>query len=79
MTATTVQSFIGGRFLESSSEEVDPIPDPATGETIAMLPYSTSEQIDGAISAASVDRTPTAAAGARTLAKAAVTTASSAS
>ena len=52
MTATTVQSFIGGRFLESSSEEIDPIPDPSTGETIAMLPYSTSEQIDGAISAA---------------------------
>jgi AcrR family transcriptional regulator len=45
----------------------------------AVLAAQLQVLIDGAISAASVDRTPTAAAGARTLAKAAVTTASSAS
>jgi AcrR family transcriptional regulator len=45
----------------------------------AVLAAQLQVLIDGAISAASVDRTPTAAAGARSLAKAAVTTASSAS
>ena len=45
MTATQVQSFIGGAFRESRTGEVqvDPIPDPATGETIALLPYSTTD------------------------------------
>jgi malonate-semialdehyde dehydrogenase (acetylating)/methylmalonate-semialdehyde dehydrogenase len=54
MTATKVQSFIGGQFREPRSDDVtvDPIYDPATGETIALLPYSTSEQIDQAVGAA---------------------------
>jgi malonate-semialdehyde dehydrogenase (acetylating)/methylmalonate-semialdehyde dehydrogenase len=54
MSVQTVQSFIGGKFRESRSEEVqvDPIPDPATGETIALLPYSTREEIDEAVRAA---------------------------
>ncbi len=55
MMATRVQSLIGGRFRESSGEDVpvDPVFDPATGETIALLPYSTPEEIDEAIRAAS--------------------------
>ncbi|HSL67873.1 MAG TPA: aldehyde dehydrogenase family protein, partial [Actinomycetota bacterium] len=52
MSATTVQSFIGGRYEAPGSEQVDPIPNPATGQTIAMLPYSTPEDIDRAIRAA---------------------------
>src|SRR6266498_437954 len=54
VTATQVQSFIGGAFRESRTGEVqvDPIPDPATGETIALLPYSTTGEIDEAIGAA---------------------------
>lgn len=52
MGTTTVRSFIGGRFMESRSEETEPIPNPATGETIAVLPYSTAEEIDGAVAAA---------------------------
>jgi malonate-semialdehyde dehydrogenase (acetylating)/methylmalonate-semialdehyde dehydrogenase len=51
MSVQTVQRFVGGRFRESRSDEVqvDPIYDPSTGETIALLPYSTGEEIDDAI------------------------------
>lgn len=52
MSVETVPSFIGGSFREGTSEEVDPIPNPATGETIALLPYSTAEEIAEAVRAA---------------------------
>jgi malonate-semialdehyde dehydrogenase (acetylating)/methylmalonate-semialdehyde dehydrogenase len=54
MSATQVQSFIGGEFREPRTKDVqvDPIPDPATGETIALLPYSTPQEIDDAIQTA---------------------------
>jgi malonate-semialdehyde dehydrogenase (acetylating) / methylmalonate-semialdehyde dehydrogenase len=54
VSATQVQSFIGGAFREpgNGDVQVDPIPDPATGETIALLPYSTPGEIDEAIRAA---------------------------
>ena len=57
MIATkNVQSFIGGKFRDSRSEKTDPIPNPATGETIASLPHSTREEIDEAV--AILARTP---------------------
>jgi malonate-semialdehyde dehydrogenase (acetylating) / methylmalonate-semialdehyde dehydrogenase len=53
MIATkTVRSFIGGQFRESRAEKADPIPNPATGEIIASLPYSTREEINEAVAAA---------------------------
>ncbi|HEX6331611.1 MAG TPA: CoA-acylating methylmalonate-semialdehyde dehydrogenase [Actinomycetota bacterium] len=52
MSASTVPSLIAGRFEEPGSDEVDPIYDPATGETIAMLPYSTTEEVNRAVKAA---------------------------
>ena len=53
MIATkSVQAFIGGKFRESRSDKVDPIPNPATGETIASLPYSSRAEIDEAVAAA---------------------------
>jgi malonate-semialdehyde dehydrogenase (acetylating)/methylmalonate-semialdehyde dehydrogenase len=53
MIATgTVQAYIGGKFRESRSDKIDPIPNPATGETIASLPYSTREEINEAVAAA---------------------------
>ena len=52
MSAERVPALIGGQFQESGSDEVDPIYDPATGETIALLPYSTPEEIDRAVRAA---------------------------
>jgi malonate-semialdehyde dehydrogenase (acetylating)/methylmalonate-semialdehyde dehydrogenase len=53
MIATkNVRSFIGGKFRDSSAQKVDPIPNPATGETIASLPHSTREEINEAVAAA---------------------------
>jgi malonate-semialdehyde dehydrogenase (acetylating) / methylmalonate-semialdehyde dehydrogenase len=53
MIATkTVQTYIGGKFRESRSDRVDPIPNPATGQTIASLPYSTRDEINEAVAAA---------------------------
>ena len=53
MIATrTVQAFIGGRFQESKRQGGDQVPNPATGEVIATLPYSTEEEIGEAVSAA---------------------------
>src|ERR671933_2665796 len=52
MTVTTVPSFIGGAFRDSRSDRVDPIPDPATGETLAELPYSSPEDVADAVRAA---------------------------
>ena len=52
MSVEKVPSFIGGRLREGTSEEVDRIPNPATGETIALLPYSTEGEIDEAVEAA---------------------------
>src|SRR5256714_14239989 len=53
MIATkNIQSFIGGKFRDSRSEKTEPIPNPATGETIASLPHSTREEIDEAVAAA---------------------------
>lgn len=53
MIATrSVQAYIGGKFRDSRSEKSDPIPNPATGETIASLPHSTTEEINDAVAAA---------------------------
>jgi malonate-semialdehyde dehydrogenase (acetylating)/methylmalonate-semialdehyde dehydrogenase len=49
MSVETVASLIGGKLEPGTSEEVDPIFDPATGETIAMLPHSTAEEVDRAV------------------------------
>jgi malonate-semialdehyde dehydrogenase (acetylating)/methylmalonate-semialdehyde dehydrogenase len=52
MSANQVPALIGGAFRESESSQVDDIPDPATGETIARLPHSTGDEIDQAVAAA---------------------------
>ncbi len=52
MGVTRVPSFIGGEFREGPGGQVDPIPNPATGETIAVLPYSSREEVDEAVRAA---------------------------
>jgi malonate-semialdehyde dehydrogenase (acetylating) / methylmalonate-semialdehyde dehydrogenase len=51
MSATQVRSLVGGEFREARSADVqvDPIPNPATGETLAFLPYSTRDEIGEAI------------------------------
>ena len=51
MSVETVGTFVGGRLVEArgGDVQVDPIFDPATGETIALLPHSSTEEIDRAI------------------------------
>jgi malonate-semialdehyde dehydrogenase (acetylating)/methylmalonate-semialdehyde dehydrogenase len=52
MNETGVMSVIGGRFVEPSSHETEPVPNPATGENIAVLRYSSAHEIDEAVRAA---------------------------
>jgi malonate-semialdehyde dehydrogenase (acetylating)/methylmalonate-semialdehyde dehydrogenase len=51
MSTPQVKRFVGGEFRETRADDVqvDPIPNPATGQTIAMLPYSTSGEIEEAV------------------------------
>jgi malonate-semialdehyde dehydrogenase (acetylating)/methylmalonate-semialdehyde dehydrogenase len=51
-SATRVPNFIAGRFEESRSQECEEVPNPATGETIAVLPHSTPGEIRAAVAAA---------------------------
>src|SRR3990172_7083782 len=50
--AQLVPNFIAGRREEPASRQLDEIPDPATGEAIAVLAHSTPDEIDRAIAAA---------------------------
>jgi malonate-semialdehyde dehydrogenase (acetylating)/methylmalonate-semialdehyde dehydrogenase len=52
VTAPLVPLLVAGEARESSSDDVHPIPNPATGETIARLPWSTGAEIDAAVTAA---------------------------
>jgi malonate-semialdehyde dehydrogenase (acetylating) / methylmalonate-semialdehyde dehydrogenase len=52
MGVTRVPSLIDGRFEERGSDEVEPVYDPATGETIALLSHSGTEEVERAVRAA---------------------------
>jgi betaine-aldehyde dehydrogenase len=51
-TASTVQNFINGSFVDSAEGETEPILNPATGEAIAHAPLSTAADVNEAVSAA---------------------------
>lgn len=48
-----IHNLIGGEWVPSSSRYED-VPNPATGEIIARVPYSTREELDRAVQAASI-------------------------
>lgn len=48
----TLKNYIGGRWVESRSNQLEEIPNPATGEMIAKLPISTKEDLDEAVATA---------------------------
>jgi malonate-semialdehyde dehydrogenase (acetylating)/methylmalonate-semialdehyde dehydrogenase len=50
--APLVPLLVSGEPRESSSSDVHPIPNPATGETIARLAWSTPDEVDAAVAAA---------------------------
>jgi malonate-semialdehyde dehydrogenase (acetylating)/methylmalonate-semialdehyde dehydrogenase len=58
MAAESVMSFIAGRFAEPTSDEIESVPNPATGETLAVLRYSSPDEIDGAVQAAAAALPP---------------------
>jgi betaine-aldehyde dehydrogenase len=51
-TATTLQNFIDGEFVDSAAGETEPIINPANAEVIAHAPLSSPEDVDRAVSAA---------------------------
>jgi malonate-semialdehyde dehydrogenase (acetylating)/methylmalonate-semialdehyde dehydrogenase len=46
-----IRNFIGGQWCESSSRH-EAVPNPATGEVLAYVPYSAREELDRAVEAA---------------------------
>jgi malonate-semialdehyde dehydrogenase (acetylating) / methylmalonate-semialdehyde dehydrogenase len=55
MTVTTVKTlknYIGGEWVESTSEKTEVVYNPATGEELAIVPLSTKEDVEKAVQAA---------------------------
>jgi succinate-semialdehyde dehydrogenase/glutarate-semialdehyde dehydrogenase len=51
-TTRTLQSFVGGRWIDSTGERVREIVSPVTGETLALVPDASSDDVAAAIAAA---------------------------
>lgn len=55
MTATekkTLTNFIGGQWVKSTTDKYEKVPNPATGEILAEVPISTTEDLEKAVAAA---------------------------
>ncbi|MBX0296881.1 CoA-acylating methylmalonate-semialdehyde dehydrogenase [Haloarcula nitratireducens] len=48
----TVQNYVGGEWHSVESDDGQPLVNPATGETLADVPYSTAETVDEAVQTA---------------------------
>ncbi|MED3687694.1 CoA-acylating methylmalonate-semialdehyde dehydrogenase [Peribacillus butanolivorans] len=48
----TLKNYIGGQWIESTSKQVEEVPNPATGEVIARVPLSTRKDLDRAVTTA---------------------------
>ena len=48
----TVKNFIGGKWVASTSEKNEAVPNPATGEVLAYVPLSNREDLDHAVEVA---------------------------
>lgn len=51
-TLSTLQNYIGGRFVDSSAVDTLDVINPATGEVVARSPISTDDDVDAAFDAA---------------------------
>ncbi|PID13924.1 methylmalonate-semialdehyde dehydrogenase (CoA acylating) [Sporosarcina sp. P34] len=49
----TVQNYINGEWVSASTDQTEPVFNPATGEIVAYVPISTKEDVDTAVQAAS--------------------------
>jgi len=52
MSIPTLKNFIGGQWVASESGHTDVIPNPATGEPLAIVPLSSRTELDAAVKAA---------------------------
>ncbi|WP_425435105.1 CoA-acylating methylmalonate-semialdehyde dehydrogenase [Oceanobacillus timonensis] len=52
MEQKTLQNFVGGQWIEPKSEKTESVYNPATGEVIANVPVSSSEDVDYAVQVA---------------------------
>ncbi|TML74062.1 MAG: aldehyde dehydrogenase, partial [Actinobacteria bacterium] len=52
VTVRTLQNFIGGEWIESTSDRVRTIVSPATGEALAEVPDASTGDVDRAVKAA---------------------------
>ncbi|CAG7653674.1 CoA-acylating methylmalonate-semialdehyde dehydrogenase [Paenibacillus allorhizosphaerae] len=48
----TLRNYIGGEWVESVSGQLDAVPNPATGETLAYVPISSKEDVNRAVASA---------------------------
>ncbi|MFZ0042035.1 MAG: aldehyde dehydrogenase family protein, partial [Solirubrobacteraceae bacterium] len=51
-TATTLQNFIDGKFVDPAEGQTEPILNPANAQVIAQAPLSSAEDVDRAVRAA---------------------------
>ena len=42
----TLKNYIGGQWVESTSKQMEDVPNPATGEILLRVPLSTKEDLD---------------------------------
>ncbi|WP_248924338.1 CoA-acylating methylmalonate-semialdehyde dehydrogenase [Paenibacillus hamazuiensis] len=49
---SVLPNWIGGKWTDSTSGKTEPVPNPATGEILAMVPLSSRAELDQAVAAA---------------------------
>lgn len=52
MSNSVLKNYIGGQWVESTSGRTEAVPNPATGETLALVPLSTRVELDRAVEVA---------------------------
>jgi malonate-semialdehyde dehydrogenase (acetylating) / methylmalonate-semialdehyde dehydrogenase len=52
MATTELQNFVGGAWQRSTAADRAPVHNPATGETIALVPLTQADEVDAAVRAA---------------------------
>lgn len=53
MAIERLKNYVGGEWIESTASATGPVHNPATGELIGECPFSSAEEVDGAVQAAS--------------------------
>jgi len=52
MAVQRLKNYVGGEWVDSGASQVGEVHNPATGELIGECPFSTAEEVDGAVRAA---------------------------